>query len=134
VHQTDMKPLLPLLTTSFLLAAGTVLFAQEPAPAPAPEESTRARAADDKKDGNVTYGRIKEFTAGQKVVINVDNAPDKTFDLTDKNMTVKLPSDLKVGDTIKVTEQNDALGKTKSAEITKHTGGGVPHGDPAKKP
>jgi hypothetical protein len=129
-----MKRILPLLTTSFLLTAGIALYGQEPAP-PARDDTTRARAADKKMDGNVTYGRIKELMPGHKVVIDVDNAPDKSFDLTDKNLTVKLDPGLKVGDTIKVMEHNDALGKTKTAEISKHSGGGVVHGDkdPASK-
>jgi len=77
---------------------------------------------------DVTYGRVKELTAGQKVVIDVDNAVDKTFDLNDKDVTVKLASGLKVGDPVKVTEHSVA-GKTKSVAITRHTGGGVSHGD-----
>jgi hypothetical protein len=44
------------------------------------------------------------MTAGQKVVVDVDNAIDKSFDLTDKNTTVHLAKGLKVGDPVKVTE------------------------------
>ena len=104
------------------------------APTPADQAETRARTEAKKAEGDVSYGRIKEVTAGQKVVIDVDDAPDKSFDLTDKDLTVKLGKDLKVGDTVKVTEHS-VLGKTKSAMIAKHTGGGVTHGDkdPAKK-
>ena len=92
-------------------------------------DTTKARTKDAVSDKDVTYGRIKEFTAGQKVVINVDNAPDKTFDLTDKDVTVKLAKGLKVGDPVKV-EEHEVAGKTKSVMITKHTGGGVKHGEP----
>jgi hypothetical protein len=77
----------------------------------------------------VTYGRVKELTAGQKVVINVDNALDKTFDLSDKDVAVKLGKGLKVGDPVKVKE-HEVAGKTQSVVITKHTGGGVTHGEP----
>jgi hypothetical protein len=77
---------------------------------------------------DVTYGRVKELTAGQKVVIDVDNAIDKSFDLTDKDLTVKLAPGLKVGDPVKVTEYSVA-GKTKRVQITHHSGGGVSHGD-----
>ena len=35
----------------------------------------------------------------------------------------------KVGDPVKVQE-HEVAGKTKSVAITKHTGGGVTHGDP----
>ena len=43
---------------------------------------------------------------------------------------------LKVGDTVKLVE-HEVAGKTKSVAITKHSGGGVAHGDhdpAAKKP
>ena len=92
-------------------------------------DNTKARAKDAMSDKDVTYGRIKELTAGEKVVINVDNAPDKTIDLSDKDVAVKLGKGLKVGDPVKIQE-HDVLGKTKSVAITKHTGGGVKHGEP----
>lgn len=129
-----------LLATSFLLA-GTLAFGQAPATEhKAKTEGTKARTEakmEEKKTGaDVTYGRIKEFTAGQKIEIDIDNAPDKTFDLTDKNVTVKIAKGLKAGDPVKVAERSK-MGKTTSVMITKHTGGGVAHGDKdpkAKKP
>ena len=69
------------------------------------------------------------MAAGQKIVINVDNAPDKTFEFDDKDVAVKLAKGLKVGDPVAVTEHS-VLGKTKSVSIAKHTGGGVTHGEP----
>jgi hypothetical protein len=91
-----------------------VASAQTPVP---PPTSSADRAAD--ADG--THGKVKEFTAGQKLVIAVDNAPDKSYDLTDKDVTVKVPQDLKVGDAVKVAEKGSGKGKT--IEIAKHTGG-----------
>jgi hypothetical protein len=91
-------------------------------------ETTKARAKAAASDTDVTYGRIKELTPGQKVVINVDNAPDKSFDLADKDLSVKLGKGLKVGDPVRIQE-HDVAGKTKSVMISKHTGGGVKHGD-----
>jgi hypothetical protein len=92
-------------------------------------DNTKARAKAAMSDTDVTYGRIKELTAGQKVVINIDNAPDKSFDLSDKDLAVKLGKGLKVGDPVKIQE-HDVAGKTKTVTITKHKGGGVKHGDP----
>lgn len=92
-------------------------------------ERTKARVKAAMSDKDVTYGRIKELTAGKKVVINVDNAPDKTFEMTDKDVAVHLAKGLKVGDPVKVQE-HEVAGKTKSVMISKHTGGGVTHGDP----
>jgi hypothetical protein len=126
-----MKHILPVFTTALLLTGGSALFAQAPQ-TPTDRDATattKARAKDAVSDADVTYGRIKELTAGQKVVINVDNAPDKTFDLADKDLSVKLPKGLKVGDTVKINEHS-VLGKTKSVTISKHSGGGVTHGDP----
>ena len=120
--------LFKVLTVSVLFTAGTAMYGQT---ATDKEHSgTRARAEKAVTDKDATYGRIKELTAGDKVVINVDNAPDKTFDLKDKDVAVKMGKGLKVGDPVKVVE-NEKMGKTQSVMITKHTGGGVQHGDPS---
>jgi len=79
----------------------------------------------------VTYGRVKEFTAGQKLVIDIDNAPDKNYDLTDTKTSYKVVKDLKAGDTVMITE-HDVAGK-KTIEVVKHSGGGVKHGDSDRK-
>jgi hypothetical protein len=76
--------------------------------------------------GDVTYGRIKEMTAGQKVVVDVDNNIDKSYDLTDKDTKVNMPRSLKVGDPVRITEV-DQNGH-KSVRIAKDTSK-VKHGD-----
>ena len=125
-----MQRILLTVMTGLLLVAGSNSFGQATPPTDTPdrEKSTKSRVKDAMKDTDVTYGSIKEFTAGQKVVINVDNAPDKTFDLTSKDVTVHMAKGLKVGDPVQVKE-NEVAGKTKSVTITKHTGKGVAHGD-----
>ena len=118
------------LSAAALLLTGTGTFAQTAKDkAEHAAETTKSRTKAAASDMDVTYGRIKELTAGQKVVINVDNAPDKTFELADKDLAVKMAKGLKVGDPVKVQE-HDVMGKTKSVNITKHTGGGVKHGEP----
>ena len=118
------------LSAAALLLTGTGAFAQTAKDkAEHATETTKSRAKAAASDMDVTYGRVKEITPGQKVVINVDNYPDKTFDLADKDLAVKMGKGLKVGDPVKV-EEHDVMGKTKSVNITKHTGGGVKHGDP----
>ena len=84
---------------------------------PPPPTSSADRTA--QTDG--THGKVKEFTAGQKLVIAVDNAPDKSFDLTDRDMNVKVPQDLKVGDAVQIAEKGS--GRSKTIEIAKHAGG-----------
>jgi hypothetical protein len=118
------------LCAAALMLTGTASFAQtakEKAEHAAQTTKSRVKAA--ASDVDVTYGRVKELSAGHKIVINVDNAPDKTFDLADKDLAVKMARGLKVGDPVKVQE-HDVMGKTKSVNITKHSGGGVKHGDP----
>ena len=125
-----MKKTLRLSIAALLLTSGSAVFAY--APQTSAEETgtkARAKAKDAVSDKDVTYGRIKELTAGQKIVINVDNAPDKEFDLADKDVAVKLGKGLKVGDPVKLQE-HEVAGKTKSVTISKHTGGGVTHGEP----
>jgi hypothetical protein len=126
----------PVLTATFILGT-TLMFGQATTP---PVEgtpgNTRARTEGKATDKDATYGRVKELTAGQKVVIDIDNAVDKSFDLSDKDLKVTMAKGLKVGDTVKVVER-EKLGKTTAVTITKHSGGGVAHGDKdpaAKKP
>jgi hypothetical protein len=109
-----MKRIIPVLTTSFLLTAATAAFGQATPPPADKQAETRARA--ETKDADVTYGRVKELTAGQKVVIDIDNAPDKSFDLTNKDLTVKLAKDLKVW---RYRKSSRAVG-TRQDEIRDH--------------
>jgi hypothetical protein len=128
-----MKRFGPVLAATTFILGTTALFGQTPAP---PPDSTRTRAETKTTDVDATFGRVKELTAGNKVVIDVDNSVDKTFDLTDKDLKVNLAKGLKVGDPVKIVE-HEKLGKTHTVTITKHSGGGVPHGDKdpaAKKP
>ena len=76
---------------------------------------------------DITYARVKEFTEGRKLVLDVDNSPDKSFDLTDKDTRVTLAAGLKVGDPVKVIEKT-MNGKT-VVQIAHHSGSGVKHGD-----
>ena len=91
------------------------------------DRSRPERTYRDRGDADVTYGRIKELNAGRKVVIDVDNAIDKSFDLTDNDESVNMAADLKVGDPVKVTEPK--VNGKKTVEIIHHAGGGVRHGD-----
>ena len=127
------------LATGLLIIGATGLLGQADKPAGERNHETtgtKARAKAAMTDADVTYGRIKELTVGQKVVIDVDNAVDKTFDLADKDLKVNLAKGLKIGDPVKVQER-EVAGKAKSVTISKHSGGGVAHGDKdpaAKKP
>jgi Cu/Ag efflux protein CusF len=75
----------------------------------------RGRGTDD-----ATYGTVKELRAGNEITINVDNMPDKSFDLNSQDERVVVASGLKVGDHVKVVER-EQNGK-KTVHITKHSG------------
>ena len=118
-----MKRLFPVLAAAVVMAGGSLAFGQQPTTAERAHsagEHTKARAKDAASNEAVTHGTIKEFTPGQKVVVAIDNAPDKSFDLTDKDVKVTVGKSLKVGDTVKVAEHS-VMGKTKTAHITKST-------------
>jgi hypothetical protein len=65
---------------------------------------------------------------GGRIVIDVDNAIDKSFELADNDPRVNVAAGLKVGDPVKVTERE--VNDKKTVQIVKHTGEGVQHGDP----
>src|SRR5438045_3713794 len=112
-----MKNAFATTLATIMLFGGSTAFAQAPTPT---TEAKTSRKAD------VTYGRVKEFTEGQKIVLDVNNAPDKSFDLTDQNMKVTLAKGLKVGDPVKVTERT--VNGKKVVTIVHHSGGNVKHG------
>jgi seryl-tRNA synthetase len=124
---------------ALVLATGTIAFAQtaeQKAKAEGREAKSDTKAAGrsvkdalnpQKTDTDAVMGRIKELTAGQKVVIDVDNAVDKEFNLADKTVKVVMAKSLKVGDPVKVTEVDQSGVKT--VRIVKHSMPGVKHGD-----
>ena len=81
----------------------------------------------DKTDrkASVTYGRVKEITPA-KVLVDVANAPDKSFDLTDRDKTFHVASGLKVGDPVMISERK--ISGKDVVDITEQSGGGVKHG------
>jgi hypothetical protein len=106
-----------------LLAGLAVGQTQMPPAGRAPERASR-NDADHNRD--ITYGRVKEVTAGKKVVVAIDNAPDKSYDLTDRDTAVMLHSNVKTGDWVKVTER-DHNGK-KHIDIAKSSQTAASHG------
>jgi len=53
---------------------------------------------------DVVYGTIKEVKSGEKIVINVPNAIDKTYNLADPKTAVEVADGLAVGDPVKIME------------------------------
>jgi hypothetical protein len=74
-----------------------------------------------RKDPDAIYGRIKEVKDKQKIVIAVDNAPDKTYNLADAKTNVTLADALAVGDPVKVLEtERDGRKSVQIARDTAH--------------
>lgn len=90
-------------------------------------DTQSSTTATTERDKDATYGRIKELTAGQKVVVDVDNRPDKTYNLNEQDTKVNIASDLKVGDPVKITEV-DHDGR-KMVHIARSDDPSVKHGD-----
>jgi hypothetical protein len=82
---------------------------------PPPDQSGAEQADKRTKDTEVVYGRIKEVKAGQKIVIQVDKAPDRTYNLMDKERIIHVSEDLAVGDPVKVLVAK----RTKSVQIVR---------------
>jgi hypothetical protein len=118
-----MQSVLARVIIGITVTISTPLFGQEPRVPLTPPTTM-------KSEPGVTYGRIKEFTAGQKIVVDVDNALDKSYDLSDKEITVNLAKGLKVGDSVKVTER-DVRGK-KTVQIVRHSGGQQARGETSR--
>jgi len=118
-----------LLLSGLLLGASAALTAQQPQQAPRSQQPTTSTADRATTDHDATYGRVKEFTAGQKIVVDVDNAPDKSYDLA-KDKDVTMSPGLKVGDPVKITE-HDVNGK-KTVNIAMDNNPNVQHGDKTK--
>ena len=107
-----------IILVALLFAGAFGATAQQSAsPAPRPDQVLAAEP-EHGKDVNVVYGRIKELKGGQKIVIHVDNAKDKTYNLADRDRAVTVAEALAVGDPVKVIEAKT----TKAVQIVRDTG------------
>lgn len=118
---------------ALLIGGSLTLMAQNPVTQGAEKAGQAvgqaAQSAERAVTGDATYGRVKEFTAGQKLVIDINNAPDKNYDLA-KDKDIAVAPGLKVGDPVKITER-DVNGK-KTITIAMDNTPGVEHGDPQR--
>jgi hypothetical protein len=94
-----------------LLTTGALWVPAQQAKSPDPRPDEVLKAATEKSgDVELLYGRIKELKGGQKIVIQVDNGPDKTYNLADKDKSIKVAEALAIGDPVKVMESKDSKG------------------------
>jgi hypothetical protein len=95
---------------SLLVASALTIPAQQTkSPDPQPDEVLKA-ATEKSEDVELVYGRIKELKGGQKIVIQVENAPDKTYNLADKGRSITVADSLALGDRVKVMESKETKG------------------------
>jgi hypothetical protein len=72
-------------------------------------DQTQSRS---RKESGATYGKIKEVKAGDKIVIAIDGAPDKTYSLADAKRTITVAEGLAIGDPVKVLETDNKDAKS----------------------
>ena len=107
-----------------VLILGSAVFAgaqesQRPTPQPGAIDT---KAAEKNKNTDAVYGRIKTVTTGDKIVIAVDNAPDKTYNLRDSKVAVRVADGLEAGAPVKVLESE--VKGNRSVDIVRNTDGG----------
>ena len=92
------------LLSALVLSSAVFLGAQEAqSPTPTPDKID-TKAVDENKNTDAIYGKIKNVTTGQKIVIDVDKGRDKTYNLADPKVTIRVAEGLAVGDSVKVLE------------------------------
>ena len=90
---------------SALMLSGAVFAGAQDAQSPTPQpDKIDTKAVDSNKNTDAVYGRIKNVTTGQKIVIEVDKGRDKTYNLADPKVAVRVAEGLAVGDPVKVLE------------------------------
>ena len=107
------------LLSVFILGSAVFAGAQEsqrPTPQPGAIDT---KAAEKNKNTDAVYGRIKTVTTGDKIVIAVDNAPDKTYNLRDSKVTVRVAEGLEAGAPVKVLESE--VKGNRSVDIVRNT-------------
>lgn len=92
------------LLSALMLSSALFLGAQEEQkPTPTPQ-SIDTKAVDEKKSTDAIYGKIKQVEDRQKIVIAIDNRPDKTYNLADPKVVVRVAEGLTIGAPVKVLE------------------------------
>ena len=100
------------------LAFGTASFAQDKSTAAGQskevQQDTKTTTADKtaKTATDTVYGKIESYDPGKSIKVTVPGKliTTKSFDLDDKNTTVDVASNLKVGEWVSVVEKTDSNG------------------------
>jgi hypothetical protein len=124
-----MKTLLTIVCTSGLLA-GIPALAQTPSQDSRrssetnQDTSTTTNNGTTKTKADVIYGKVEAYETGKTLKVSVPGKLQntKSFDLTDKDQTVNIDSNVKVGDWVRVDQKKDNNGHATLTvkETTKH--------------
>ncbi len=95
------------LLCGLLVGGVATLSAQAPQSKQTPQTTQTPQSAE-RTTG--TPGHVKEYTAGQRLVIDVAGAPERSYDLTSKSQNIVVAPGLKAGDSVRIVE-NDVNGK-----------------------
>jgi hypothetical protein len=104
------KHLKSALMCGLLVGGAATLSAQAPQqtqPQPTQPQSTTPQTkggAAERVQG--TPGHVKEYSAGQKLIIDVTGGPERSFDLTSRDQSVVVAPGLKAGDAVRIVESN----------------------------
>src|SRR5437764_12394891 len=76
------------------------------------DTKTTTRNGTTKTSADTATGKVESFEAGKSIKVTVPEKimNKKSFDLDDKNTTVDIPSDVKVGEWVSVREKTDNNG------------------------
>jgi hypothetical protein len=96
------KTFLGMLLSTALLA-GTAVYAQS-SQSEQRYQSAPAAAQEARETEPIT-GKVKTYTPGKRLEIDVAVGMDKEYDLTDKNVTANVNPNVKVGTEVKVWEK-----------------------------
>lgn len=97
------KNLKSALLCGFLVGGAATLSAQAPQQTQ-PTQTPQTKGTAERAQG--TPGHVKEYSAGQKLVIEVTGSPDRSYDLTSKSQSIVIAPGLKAGDSVMIVESN----------------------------
>ena len=125
-----MKILLTVVCTSGLLFTGISAIAQTPSQDSrqstqvSKDKTTQTNSGTVKTKGDVYYGKVEAYDPGKTLKVSVPGKLEntKSFDLSDKDQTTDVASNVKVGDWVRVEQKKDNNGHVTLTvkESTKH--------------
>jgi hypothetical protein len=98
------KHLKSALLFGFLVGGAATLSAQAPQQTQPQPTQPQSKGTAERAQG--TPGHVKEYSAGQKLVIDVTGGPERSFDLTSREQSIVVAPGLKAGDAVRIVESN----------------------------